>query len=115
MLVVAHFVELYVLAKAFFPFLNTIFPDLPYDVNMLQPTLFSISCAHVVADDSAAQKSIAEGGIGYRGVRTSLEGICTEVKAWNDEHKDAYPQKRVDAQFGTELKNIATVPAATGA
>ena len=115
MLLVAYHIELYNLTKAFFPFLNSLLPDLPADVNMLQPTLFSVSCAHVIANDSAAQKSIKDGGIGYRGVRTSLEGMCMEVKAWNQEHRHMYPQDRVDAQIKDELRNIGAVPAATGA
>jgi len=114
MLLLAYPIELYTLARTFFPALHSILPELPSDIYMLQPTLFSVSCAHVIANDSAAQKSVQEGGIGYRGVRTSLEGMCMEVKAWNQEHRNAYPQDRIDGQIIGELKNIGAVPAATG-
>jgi hypothetical protein len=113
MLLVAYPVELYNLAKAFFPLLNRILPNLSPDINMLQPTLFSVSCCHVIANDSAAQKSIQEGGIGYRGVRTSLEGMCMVVKSWNDDHRNAYSANGV-VGLKDDLKNIGAVPAATG-
>jgi hypothetical protein len=114
LLLISYPIELYCLTKAVIPILDWILPELPGDVSLLQPTLFSISCAHVVATDAAAQKSIKEGGIGYRGIYTTLEGMCQEIKNWNDEHRDAYPQRSVDAQTKHEIQNIGTVPAAAG-
>jgi hypothetical protein len=114
LLLFSYPVELYYLTKAFFPILDRILPELPFDINLLQPTLFSISCAHVVATDAAAQRSIEEGGIGYRGICTTLEGMCMEVKTWNEEHRDAWPHDSVDAQIKAEIQNIGAVPAAIG-
>jgi hypothetical protein len=114
LLLISYLIELYSLTKIFFPTLNRVLPDLSYDMSLLQPALFSISCAHVIATDAAARRSIKDGGIGYNGVCTTLEGMCMEIKVWNDEHKYLYPQDTIDAQIKNEIKNLGTVPAAMG-
>ncbi|KIW07487.1 uncharacterized protein PV09_01453 [Verruconis gallopava] len=114
LLVISYPIELYYLLKAFFPILNRVLPELPFEMGLMQPTLFSISCAHVIATDAAAKKSIAEGGIGYKGVCSTLEGMCMEVYLWNKEHREENQQQSVDAQIREEIRNMATVPAAMG-
>ncbi|KAE8372544.1 hypothetical protein BDV26DRAFT_97741 [Aspergillus bertholletiae] len=59
-------------------------PKLTGDLVQLQPALFAISCAHTIADDSRARKSPKEGGLGYNPPITTLDGMCREVKAWNE-------------------------------
>ncbi|KAK3394656.1 hypothetical protein B0H63DRAFT_517761 [Podospora didyma] len=36
-------------------------------------------CMHTVIDDSKARRSIKDGGIAYRGVCTTLDGVCEQV------------------------------------
>lgn len=114
MLLLCYPMEWYVRFKQNFSSIGRLLPTPSVDVAMLQPTIFNISTAHLVASDAKARQKIGEGGIGYKGVRTTLEGMCTEVVAWNREHKGAYPQKDVDAQIASEIRNIGAVPAAVG-
>ena len=53
---------------------------------MLQPGLWSI-CTHLIADYRTldAGKSVAEGGLGYRGVLTTRKGLVGVMVEWNRE------------------------------
>ncbi|KAK4128858.1 NAD(P)-binding protein [Parathielavia appendiculata] len=83
----AHAIEAWCLLLARLPFLTAWFgwrePSGP--IHMLQPSVFSVSC-HTLVDDSLARKSVAEGGIGYRGGCTTIEGICEQILEWNREN-----------------------------
>ncbi|KAK3902880.1 sterol-4-alpha-carboxylate 3-dehydrogenase, decarboxylating [Staphylotrichum tortipilum] len=85
----AHVVEAWCLLLARLPFLTRWFglrePAGP--LHMLQPAVFGVS-VHTVVDDSAARRSVEEGGIGYVGGCTTMEGVCEEILAWNREHKE---------------------------
>jgi hypothetical protein len=94
-------------------------PILPPDIAQLQPTLFSISTCHVVADDGEARKSVEEGGIGYRGICTTLEGMCMQAREWNMQHaeilgEEREKQKGIDKGVSGEMDggNIGAVGAA---
>jgi hypothetical protein len=86
---VAHAIEKWCLLLACLPFLTTVFglrePSGP--IHMLQPSVFSVSC-HTIVDDSAAKRSVEEGGIGYRAGCTTMEGVCEEILEWNREHEE---------------------------
>ncbi|KAK4235519.1 hypothetical protein C8A03DRAFT_46367 [Achaetomium macrosporum] len=85
--VLAHAVEAWCLLLARLPFLTKLGLREPSGpLNMLQPSVFSIAI-HTLIDDSQARKSVAEGGIGYRGGCTTLEGVCEEILQWNREHE----------------------------
>lgn len=56
-------------------------------IHFLQPSVFSVSI-HTVVDDSMARKSVAEGGIGYEGGCTTIEGVCEEMLEWNREQEE---------------------------
>ncbi|KAI2472368.1 NAD(P)-binding protein [Annulohypoxylon bovei var. microspora] len=99
MLVLAHVVEWCDLASRM-PVLRWILPRPKGDLAMLQPAVFSAS-THFLATDAAAQRSVADGGIGYRHVHDTMEGMCQQVLDWNVEHRG--------------VKNMGTVPAAVGA
>jgi hypothetical protein len=90
LLLVAYAIETWCLLLARLPFLTSVFgwrePAGP--VHMLQPAVFSVSI-HTIIDDSAARKSIAEGGFGYQGGCTTIEGVCEQILEWNREHGDA--------------------------
>ncbi|KAL2758849.1 hypothetical protein ACRALDRAFT_2120269 [Sodiomyces alcalophilus JCM 7366] len=49
---------------------------------LLQPACLNgaISC---LIDDRAARRPVHEGGIGYRGVCTTMEGVCMQFADWN--------------------------------
>ncbi|KAL1839146.1 hypothetical protein VTJ49DRAFT_1842 [Mycothermus thermophilus] len=56
------------------------------ELHLLQPPVFTVS-THAIVDDSAARKSVTEGGIGYTPGCTTLEGVCEELFEWNLEYE----------------------------
>lgn len=121
MLLFSYLVEAYVLAQHALPSLiGKLLPILPQDIAQLQPTLFTISTCHVIADDGDARKSVGEGGLGYKGVCTTLEGMCMQVREWNMEHADsvkAQKEEGTDREISGKMKagNIGAVGATVGA
>ncbi|KAI0173346.1 NAD(P)-binding protein [Hypoxylon sp. FL1284] len=85
MLVLAHIVELVDIASRL-PVLGRVIPRPKGDLAVLQPAVFSAS-THYLASDAAACRSIDDGGIGYRHVHNTLEGMCQQVLEWNIEHQ----------------------------
>lgn len=96
LLIVAHLVEAWCLLLARFPFLTDVLglrepmPPLLW----LQPSVFSTS-SHSIIDDSAARRRVEHGGLGYRGVCTTMEGVCEQILCWNRE--------RAQEGLGTQL------------
>lgn len=91
MLLVSYLVEWYNLLPVRGPaVLRKCWPRLPGSggvaVAHLQPGLFSI-CTHLLTDMRDAQRPVREGGLGYRGVLTTLEGMCQEILDWNMEQE----------------------------
>ncbi|KAF2433022.1 dehydrogenase-like protein [Tothia fuscella] len=85
-------------------------PALGADLKMLQPTLFNISNGHFVCDDSAARRSVQEGGLGYKGVCTTLEGMTMQVLEWNREHEGLRKEEEIgEKNVVRELKNMGAV------
>jgi hypothetical protein len=81
-ILVSYLVEWYaVLQHRYLPWL---LPRVKGDLAQLQPGLFAISNAHIIADDSRARKSPEQGGLGYSAPISTLEGVCKEVRAWNE-------------------------------
>lgn len=87
MLLLSYAVEFYNLLPARVPLLDGVLPRLPGALAYLEPGLFSI-CTHLVGNADDARKPVAEGGIGYRGVMTTLEGMCLELLEWNREQEE---------------------------
>lgn len=52
----------------------------------LKPELFSIG-THLVATNDSASRSVDDGGLGYKRVLTTMEGMVQEVMEWNDWHR----------------------------
>jgi hypothetical protein len=105
----SHLVEQYHLLQARLPIL----PGLPLDIQMLQPGLWGICGIHTIAVDVNARKSVQDGGLGYKGGCTTLEGICMQILRWNQEHEGAKTDKATAGQdIVTEITNVAAVPAA---
>ncbi|KAI0534210.1 hypothetical protein GGR58DRAFT_483670 [Xylaria digitata] len=90
MLLISHIIEFYSeLPFLPFPFsiLGKLLPPLQGDVRHLKPGLFSIT-THLIASNSEVSKPVTEGGLGYQGVLTTLEGMVLEVLEWNREHEN---------------------------
>lgn len=85
MLILAHILEFYSLLPYRLPLLRALLPELKGDVRYLKPGLFSI-CTHLVGANTEISKPLSEGGLGYKGVLTTLEGVTLEVLEWNREH-----------------------------
>ncbi|CAM1506706.1 Fc.00g063470.m01.CDS01 [Cosmosporella sp. VM-42] len=83
LLLVAYSIEAYDLLLVRFPLLQNWLPELRYPINLLQPGTL-VSAVSSIVDDSAARKLPVEGGIGCGGLCTSLEGLCSQVAAWNE-------------------------------
>ncbi|KAI1367289.1 3-beta hydroxysteroid dehydrogenase/isomerase [Xylaria arbuscula] len=83
-LILAHIVELVAIASRT-PVLKWIFPAPKGTLALLQPGTFHASLNYV-ATDKAAQTSVEQGGLGFRHVHTTLEGMCQQVMEWNNEH-----------------------------
>lgn len=85
---IAHIIEAWCLLLVRVPLLTKWFGwrEPKGDVHFLQPSVFSVSI-HAVIDDTLARKSVAEGGIGYKGVCNTIEGICEEILEWNREQE----------------------------
>ena len=80
-------IEAYSLALLKYPILRRILPVISGDAKHLKPAIFSI-CTHLVATNDDASRPVEEGGIGYRGILTTLEGMTQEVVEWNSEHNE---------------------------
>lgn len=94
MLLLSYAIEWYNLLPARVPALRKVgLPGLPGGAAHLQPALFSI-CTHLLTDMRDAQRPVAEGGLGYRGVLTTLEGMCQEILDWNLEQQEHAAARR---------------------
>jgi len=92
LLVISHLIEFYaelphLLPSPFSVLVKKILPPLRGDVQHLKPGLFSIT-THLVGSNAEISKPVSEGGLGYKGLMTTLEGIVQEVLEWNREHQD---------------------------
>ncbi|KAH9923308.1 NAD(P)-binding protein [Amylocystis lapponica] len=78
LLALAHALEAYYLARAFWPPCARTLPPLAGDVVFLQPAMWALASIHLVFDDARARASPARGGLGYVGV-TTMQGVCKVV------------------------------------
>jgi nucleoside-diphosphate-sugar epimerase len=93
MLLLSHVLELYYLSRYFLTvstfsvlrYIGGMLPPVGGDIVNLQPSLFSLTSVHLIFDDSRARLSPKQGGLGYKGLWTTLDGICKTV----DEHMKA--------------------------
>ncbi|KAI0904451.1 hypothetical protein F4824DRAFT_52415 [Ustulina deusta] len=111
MLLISHVIELYSeLPFLPFPFsvLGKLLPPLQGDVRHLKPGLFSIT-THLIASNSEASKPVSEGGLGYQGVLTTLEGMVLEVLEWNREHEHLGEGKKTRKAYTTSVSLAETI------
>jgi hypothetical protein len=81
LLLVTYLIEAYVSVVARFPFLAKLgFKEPGYPLSFLQPTVIKGS-VHILIDDSAIRRSAEDGGLGYKGACTTLEGMVCAIPA----------------------------------
>ncbi len=111
MLLLSHIVEMYSELPYKYPLLKKILPEPVGDIRHLKPGLFSIT-THLIASDTEARKSVSEGGIGYSGVLTTIEGMTREVLEWNEEHAGNVNTKKVyttSVSLADQIKKLASL------
>lgn len=87
LLLVSYAIEGYTLLVTRFPILAKLgLKELGYPISFLQPGVIK-GTMHTLVDDSAIRRTVDEGGLGYRGACTSLEGMCEQLADWNREHE----------------------------
>lgn len=85
-LLLSHAIEWYCLLPYRLPrWLGRWVPPVRGDARWLKPGLFSI-CTHLVASNADIARPLDEGGLAYRGVLTTLDGMTQEIMEWNREH-----------------------------
>lgn len=84
MLLIAYIMEAYYIfqhvATSTFPLLGVVLRPLPLFISYLQPSTF-IGNVHYIIDDSRARLSPEQGGLGSKGVWTTLQGF---LRTWQD-------------------------------
>lgn len=87
MLALSYAVEWYCLLPVRYPrAFGILLPRITGRAALLKPALFSIT-TNLVATNNDASKPVAEGGLGYKGLMTTMEGMVQEVLEWNQEHE----------------------------
>ncbi|CAK7228332.1 hypothetical protein SEUCBS140593_006880 [Sporothrix eucalyptigena] len=109
MLLLSYAIEAYINLPLRFPILKNILPPMTGDVKHLQPALFSI-VTHLYATNDPVSKSVKEGGLGYRGLITTTDGVVQELVDWNEEHKgldeSAWVKYRSSVSMADDLDKI---------
>lgn len=83
LLLTAHLIEAWCLLLARIPFLTRLGLKEPgQPLVMLQPSVFT-AASHAIVDDSAARKTVENGGLGYKGVCTTIDGFCEQMLDWS--------------------------------
>lgn len=84
---IAHLVEGWSLLLARAPFLTRLGLREPRGpARDLQPSIFT-PAAFIMVVDEQARKTVEDGGIGYKGLCTTLEGVCDQIWRWNQEQE----------------------------
>ncbi|KAI1177429.1 3-beta hydroxysteroid dehydrogenase/isomerase [Nemania sp. FL0916] len=86
-LILAHIVEMVAIASRT-PVLKYIFSEPKGTLAILQPGVFHAGL-HYVSTDKAAQRSVEQGGLGFKHVHNSMQGMCQQVLEWNMEHSSS--------------------------
>ncbi|KAK7544472.1 uncharacterized protein J3D65DRAFT_20840 [Phyllosticta citribraziliensis] len=73
--------------------LLTLLPPLGGLPVLLQPALFGISSVHLDYGDELARRPQGEGGLGYKGVWGTMEGMVGQVVEWNEEWDELHGGK----------------------
>lgn len=101
-LLVSYIIEWYTLLLIKWPIFRRLLPPLAGDVKHLKPAIFSI-CTHLVASNSVASRPVSQGGLGFSGVFTTLEGMTQEIIEWNRVHQAVAGRDHVIYQTSVAL------------
>lgn len=86
MVLISYPIEWYSHLLNRYPWLRRLLPEINGEAKHVKPGIFSI-CTHLVASNEVASRPVRDGGLGYTGVVTTLEGMAQEVAEWNREHE----------------------------
>ncbi|KAI0674502.1 NAD-P-binding protein [Trametes maxima] len=77
-LVEAYYLARHALLRAPGPlsFLGKLVPAISGDIVYLQPSMWALTQVHLIFDDSRARAAPEDGGLGYNGRVTTMEGMC---------------------------------------
>lgn len=105
MFLLSYLVEWFILLPHWFPWLAGKLPEVTGDLRSLQPAIFSI-CTHLVAHDGEARKAVKDGGLGYEGAVTTMQGVVAEILEWNRENagSDANEKDSSGSRLVSEVK-----------
>ncbi|KAK7757438.1 hypothetical protein SLS62_000453 [Diatrype stigma] len=109
-LLLSYVMEAYSELPYKYPLLKAILPELTGDIRHVKPGLFSIT-THLVASDAEARKPVSEGGLGYAGVLTTLQGMTLEVLEWNKEHVNDVKTRKAyttSVSLADQIKKLAS-------
>ncbi|KAI1473573.1 NAD(P)-binding protein [Daldinia eschscholtzii] len=112
-LLLSHAVEIYTELPFKYPLLRRVLPELKGDIKHLKPGIFSI-CTHLIASDDEIRKSTSQGGLGYTGMLTTLEGMTLEILEWNREHVNDVKVKKTYTTSVSLAENIQKLWAVRG-
>ncbi|KAH8668932.1 hypothetical protein BX600DRAFT_510984 [Xylariales sp. PMI_506] len=107
LVLLSHVLEWYSLLPHRFPFLRAVAPPLTGDIRYMKPGLFSI-CTHILGSNDDISRPVAEGGLGFRAVVTSLDGMVGQILEWNREHatEEGKSKKKVYTSSVTAAEKI---------
>lgn len=82
---IAHLVEWYYLSRVNleksqrYKWACRFMPKLSGTIVMVQPSTLVTACSHLYIDDERARRRVEEGGLGYRGLCETIEGVCRSI------------------------------------
>ncbi|KAL1747410.1 3-beta hydroxysteroid dehydrogenase/isomerase family-domain-containing protein [Schizophyllum fasciatum] len=87
MLAIAYIVEAFYVTRHRLlasgrPWLARLLPEIKGEIASLQPSLWNLVGPHLIFDDSRARLPPEQGGLGYRGVWTTMEGVLRTYQAF---------------------------------
>jgi hypothetical protein len=100
-------IEFYHLSRVYFPMLAKLLPPLQPPLILMQPAMLQVANSHQFANNDEIEREL-----GYQGIYTSMEAMCTEVKEWIDEGWYSANTKRRNSMKGT-VEKLGAVSAAT--
>jgi len=107
LLILAHLIEAYCTVRRDISFVGRMLPAIPHPTSQMQPNTIQIANSHQFANNEEISKPLKEGGLGYKGIYTSMDGMCTQVRGWLDDYGGT---SAIDeGSVLTEVKNLTVV------
>jgi hypothetical protein len=106
-LILCHMIEFYHLSRVYFPMLAKLLPPLQVPLVLMQPAMLQVANSHQFANNDEIEREL-----GYKGIYTSMEAMCTEVKEWIDEGWYSANTRRRNSMKGA-VEKLGAVSAAT--